>query len=188
MGKQRKRMILLLLLQIKTQPHLGCCLAAATAAASAIFMHLCTNSAAPYVARTTCIGHGTMLYESERLAIAFSLICSICRMLVSVEGFAIIDPGNLGTCMLCTDDGCIGCIELGKPGTESYRAMLLGRTAMLLGRTAICQEEHVHVIAPSRQSVYTCITLLVLQAISFSCARCTRLLKRLEVISVLLLY
>jgi hypothetical protein len=33
----------LLLLQIRTQPHLGCCLAAATAAASAIFMHLCTN-------------------------------------------------------------------------------------------------------------------------------------------------
>jgi hypothetical protein len=28
-----------LLLQIRTQPHLGCCLAAATAAASAIFMH-----------------------------------------------------------------------------------------------------------------------------------------------------
>jgi hypothetical protein len=37
--------LLLLLLQIRTQPHLGCCLAAATAAASAIFMHLCTNSA-----------------------------------------------------------------------------------------------------------------------------------------------
>jgi hypothetical protein len=36
---------LLLLLQIRTQPHLGCCLAAATAAASAIFLHLCTNSA-----------------------------------------------------------------------------------------------------------------------------------------------
>jgi hypothetical protein len=39
---------LLLLLQIRTQPHLGCCLAAATAAASAICMHLCTNSATPY--------------------------------------------------------------------------------------------------------------------------------------------
>jgi hypothetical protein len=42
---------LLLLLQIRTQPHLGCCLAAATAAASAIFMHLCTNSATPYTSR-----------------------------------------------------------------------------------------------------------------------------------------
>jgi hypothetical protein len=37
----------LLLLQFRTQPHLGCCLAAAVAAASAIFMHLCTNSATP---------------------------------------------------------------------------------------------------------------------------------------------
>jgi hypothetical protein len=35
--------LLLLLLQIKTQPHLGCCLAAAVAAASAFFMHLCTK-------------------------------------------------------------------------------------------------------------------------------------------------
>jgi hypothetical protein len=43
--------LLLLLLQIRTQPHLGCCLAAATAAASAIFMHLCTNSATPYTSR-----------------------------------------------------------------------------------------------------------------------------------------
>jgi hypothetical protein len=41
-------LLLLLLLQIRTQPHLGCCLAAATAAASAICMHLCTNSATPY--------------------------------------------------------------------------------------------------------------------------------------------
>jgi hypothetical protein len=40
-----------LLLQIRTQPHLGCCLAAATAATSAIFMHLCTNSATPYTSR-----------------------------------------------------------------------------------------------------------------------------------------
>jgi hypothetical protein len=44
-------LLLLLLLQIRTQPHLGCCLAAATAAASAIFMHLCTNSATPYTSR-----------------------------------------------------------------------------------------------------------------------------------------
>jgi hypothetical protein len=29
----------------RIQPHLGCCLAAATAAASATFMHLCTNNA-----------------------------------------------------------------------------------------------------------------------------------------------
>jgi hypothetical protein len=43
--------LLLLLLQIRTQPHLGCCLAAATAAASAVFMHLCTNSATPYTSR-----------------------------------------------------------------------------------------------------------------------------------------
>jgi hypothetical protein len=43
--------LLLLLLQIRTQPHLGCCLAAATGAASAIFMHLCTNSATPYTSR-----------------------------------------------------------------------------------------------------------------------------------------
>jgi hypothetical protein len=43
--------LLLLLLQIRTQPHLGCCLAAATAEASAIFMHLCTNSATPYTSR-----------------------------------------------------------------------------------------------------------------------------------------
>jgi hypothetical protein len=43
--------LLLLLLRIKTQPHLGCCLAAATAAASAIFMHLCTNSTTPYTSR-----------------------------------------------------------------------------------------------------------------------------------------
>jgi hypothetical protein len=42
------RLLLLLLLQIRTQPHLGCCLAAATAAASAVFMHLCINSATPY--------------------------------------------------------------------------------------------------------------------------------------------
>jgi hypothetical protein len=41
----------ILLLQIRTQPHLGCCLAAATAAASAIFVHLCTNSATPYTSR-----------------------------------------------------------------------------------------------------------------------------------------
>jgi hypothetical protein len=40
----RPNLLLLLLLQIRTQPHLGCCLAAATAAASAIFVHLCTNS------------------------------------------------------------------------------------------------------------------------------------------------
>jgi hypothetical protein len=43
--------LLLLLLQIRTQPHLGCCLAAATSAASAIFMHLCTNNATPYTSR-----------------------------------------------------------------------------------------------------------------------------------------
>jgi hypothetical protein len=46
--------VLLLLLQIRTrphQPHLGCCLATATAAASAIFMHLCTNSANPCTSR-----------------------------------------------------------------------------------------------------------------------------------------
>jgi hypothetical protein len=43
--------LLLLSLQIRTQPHLGCCLAAATAAASAIFMRLCTNSATPYTSR-----------------------------------------------------------------------------------------------------------------------------------------
>jgi hypothetical protein len=36
-------LLLLLLLQIRTQPHLGCCLAAATAAASAIFMHACVR-------------------------------------------------------------------------------------------------------------------------------------------------
>jgi hypothetical protein len=44
-------LLLLLLLQIRTQPHLGYCLAAATAAASAIFMHLCTNSATPHTSR-----------------------------------------------------------------------------------------------------------------------------------------
>jgi hypothetical protein len=44
-------LFLLLLLRFRTHlhlrllPHLGCCLAAATAAASAICMHLCTNSA-----------------------------------------------------------------------------------------------------------------------------------------------
>jgi hypothetical protein len=32
--------LLLLILQFRTQPHLGCCLAAATVAASPIFMHL----------------------------------------------------------------------------------------------------------------------------------------------------
>jgi hypothetical protein len=42
---------LLLLLQIRTQPFLCCCLAAATAAASAIFMHLRTNSATPYTSQ-----------------------------------------------------------------------------------------------------------------------------------------
>jgi ABC-type transporter Mla subunit MlaD len=36
---------LLTLMQFTSQPHLGCCLAAASAAASAIFMQLCTNSA-----------------------------------------------------------------------------------------------------------------------------------------------
>jgi hypothetical protein len=41
-------------LQIRTQPHLGCCLAAATAATSVIFMHLCTNSNTPYTSRHTC--------------------------------------------------------------------------------------------------------------------------------------
>jgi hypothetical protein len=44
-------LFLLLLLQTRTQPHLGRCMAAATAAASAIFMHLCTNSATPYTSR-----------------------------------------------------------------------------------------------------------------------------------------
>jgi hypothetical protein len=44
-------LLLLLLLQTRTQPHLGCCLAAATAAASAIIMHLCTNSATPCTSR-----------------------------------------------------------------------------------------------------------------------------------------
>jgi hypothetical protein len=44
-------LLLLLLLPIRTQPHLGCCLAAATAAASAIFMHLCTTTATPYTSR-----------------------------------------------------------------------------------------------------------------------------------------
>jgi hypothetical protein len=43
--------VIVILLQIKTQPHIGCCLAAATAAASAIFMHLCTNSTTPYTSR-----------------------------------------------------------------------------------------------------------------------------------------
>jgi hypothetical protein len=46
-GTSRAFTTLLLLLQYRTQPHLGCCLTAATAAASAIFMHLCTNSATP---------------------------------------------------------------------------------------------------------------------------------------------
>jgi hypothetical protein len=41
--------LLLLLIKIRTQPHLGCCLAAATAAASAIFMHLCTNSVTVHI-------------------------------------------------------------------------------------------------------------------------------------------
>jgi hypothetical protein len=49
-----EELLLLLLLQIRTPPHLGRCLAAATAAASAIFMHLCTNSATPNV---TCYVH-----------------------------------------------------------------------------------------------------------------------------------
>jgi hypothetical protein len=40
-----RSLLLLLLSQFRTQPHLGCCLAASTAAASAIFMHLCTNIA-----------------------------------------------------------------------------------------------------------------------------------------------
>jgi hypothetical protein len=44
-------LLLLLLLQIRTQPHLGSCLAAATAAASAIFVHLCTNSVTQYTSR-----------------------------------------------------------------------------------------------------------------------------------------
>jgi hypothetical protein len=44
-GLSQGLVLALLLLQIRTQPHLGCCLAAATAAASAIFMLLCTNSA-----------------------------------------------------------------------------------------------------------------------------------------------
>jgi hypothetical protein len=43
--------IVLLLLQIRTRLHLGCCLAAATAAASAMFMHLCMNSATPCTSR-----------------------------------------------------------------------------------------------------------------------------------------
>jgi hypothetical protein len=43
--------LLLLLLHIRSQPHLGCCLAAATAAAPANFMHLCTNSAIPCTSR-----------------------------------------------------------------------------------------------------------------------------------------
>jgi hypothetical protein len=36
---------------IRIVPHLGCCLAAAAASTSAIFMHLCTNSATPYTSR-----------------------------------------------------------------------------------------------------------------------------------------
>jgi hypothetical protein len=36
-------LLLVLISQFRTQPLLGCCLAAATAAASAIFMHLCTT-------------------------------------------------------------------------------------------------------------------------------------------------
>jgi hypothetical protein len=40
---------LLFLLQFRTQLHLGCCLAAATAAASETFMHLCTYRATPYL-------------------------------------------------------------------------------------------------------------------------------------------
>jgi hypothetical protein len=46
-GRLLVDMLLLLLLQLRTQPHLGCCLSAATAAASTIFMHLCTSSATP---------------------------------------------------------------------------------------------------------------------------------------------
>jgi hypothetical protein len=43
-GLQEHRIIV----YTRTEPHQGCCLAAATAAASAIFMHLCTNRATPY--------------------------------------------------------------------------------------------------------------------------------------------
>jgi hypothetical protein len=42
---------LFLLLQIRTPPHLSCCLVAATAAASATFMQLCTNIATPYTSQ-----------------------------------------------------------------------------------------------------------------------------------------
>jgi hypothetical protein len=45
-----KRTLSLLLLQVRTQTHLGCCLAAAVAL-SAIFMQLCPNSATPYTSR-----------------------------------------------------------------------------------------------------------------------------------------
>jgi hypothetical protein len=51
LAKLDQCLLLLLLLQFRTQPHLGCCLAAVTAAASAIFMHLCTDSATPQTSR-----------------------------------------------------------------------------------------------------------------------------------------
>jgi hypothetical protein len=85
--------LLLLLLQIRTQPHLGCCLAAATAAASAIFMHLCTNSATPYTSRQhmrscndvngNCANRRSRLttavagHEKRRLGISFPVTNSL---------------------------------------------------------------------------------------------------------------
>jgi hypothetical protein len=43
--------VIAIVITFRTQPHLGCCLAAPTAAASAIFMHLCTNRTTPYTSR-----------------------------------------------------------------------------------------------------------------------------------------
>jgi hypothetical protein len=78
-------LLLLLLLQIRTQHHLGCCLAAATASASAIFMHLCSNCATPCTSRQhmrSCNDvNGNCANRRSRLTTAAAVHCVIALLL-----------------------------------------------------------------------------------------------------------
>jgi hypothetical protein len=57
-------LLLQLLVQVRAQPHSGCCLAAATAAASTIYMHMCTIGPSPANITTA---HGIMQWRESQL-------------------------------------------------------------------------------------------------------------------------
>jgi hypothetical protein len=94
--------VIVVVLQIRARPHLGCCLAAATAAASAIFMQLCTNSATLNITAA----HARQLYPVLACGGSYACLCSYCfallrlTVLLLLIGAHFVFPGGLD-CSIC---------------------------------------------------------------------------------------